>query len=114
MVLSDAAALIRSKNAGPFLLTFDIIFSDPEQYWHVQRADVLGPAQFAELYRCSADDVRFFECPNALAFKFTIPRSRVAGSFGDPDLHGCQQHAPLMDVQLPGPARTADRPGQRW
>jgi len=101
MVLSDAAALIRSKNAGPFLLTFDIIFTDPEQYWRVQRAHVLGPAQFADLYGCRSEDVRFFECPNALAFKFTIPRPRVQGSFGDPDLHGCQQYAPLMDLPIP-------------
>jgi len=36
MKLSDIARVIRSKNAGPFLFTFDIIFADLETLERVQ------------------------------------------------------------------------------
>ena len=32
------ATVIRSKNAGPFELTFDILFDDPEKYALVKRS----------------------------------------------------------------------------
>ena len=33
--LAEVAKLIRSKNAGPFWLTFDVMFQDPELYRRV-------------------------------------------------------------------------------
>ena len=39
MMLSDLATVIRSKNAGPFELTFDVLFSDPSDYQRVVRSD---------------------------------------------------------------------------
>jgi hypothetical protein len=36
-----------------------------------------------------------------LAIKFTIYRERPSGSAGDPDIFGCQQYAPLLDVEVP-------------
>ncbi|HKB34149.1 MAG TPA: DUF4387 domain-containing protein [Candidatus Dormibacteraeota bacterium] len=100
MRLDRLASLVRSKNAGPFQLTFDILFSDPAVYERVKASKVLNAELIAHLYDCDIDSVRFFECDNALAFKATIPRRHVQGSFGDPDLHGGQQHAPLMAVDI--------------
>ena len=31
----------------------------------------------------------------------TLPRLVPSGDFGDTDVYGCQQHAPLLDVDLP-------------
>lgn len=45
--------------------------------------------------------MRFFHCDDALGFKVTIPRRRTQGEFGDADLHGCQQHAMLMSIEVP-------------
>jgi Domain of unknown function (DUF4387) len=101
MKLASLATLIRSKNAGPFSLTFDIMFSDEESYRKVKRSGVLNAGMFAKLYRCGLDSVRFFECDNALAFKFSMPRPIFQGDLGDGDLHGGQQFAPLMDVEVP-------------
>lgn len=98
--LGELATLVRSKNAGPFQLTFDIIFDTDETYARVLRAGVLTRERIAELYRCATDDVRIFKCPNAFAVKATIPRPAVQGRFGDPDLHGCQQHAPLCALEI--------------
>jgi hypothetical protein len=101
MILAEIANLIRSKNAGPFTLTFDIMFADLESYRRVKDSGALNPAAFARLYRCPVEKVRFFECENALAFKFSIPRVIFQGDLGDADLHGGQQFMPLVDIEVP-------------
>ena len=99
--LGSIARLIRSKNAGPFVLTFDIMFPDDESYQRVKRAAVLSPRKFAELFHCAENVVQFFECDNARAFKFSIPRPLSQGDLADGDLHGGQQFVPLMDIEVP-------------
>lgn len=101
MKLQDCTSLIRSKNAGPFSLTFDIMFSDARLYEHVKTSGVLNPTALAALLRCSANQIQFFVCDNALAFKATIPRALPAGDPADADLHGGQQFAPLMEIEIP-------------
>ena len=99
--LCDLVALIRSKNAGPFSLTFDIMFNDKDCYERVKSSGVLNRNLIGDLYRCAPSDVKFFVCDNALAFKASIPRPLVSGDVGDSDLHGGQQYAPLLTVQIP-------------
>jgi len=84
MKLAELASLIRSKNAGPFVLTFDIMFPDDESYLRVKNSGMLTIARFAELFRCPEMHVLFFECANARAFKFSIPRpsSRAISATG--------------------------------
>jgi hypothetical protein len=53
------------------------------------------------LFQCPENSVLFFECDNARAFKFSIPRPLVQGDLGDGDLHGGQQFIPLMDIEIP-------------
>lgn len=101
MKLYQLTSLIRSKNAGPFALTFDVMFPDEDSYQRVKRSGVLNQQVFARLYKIAPDKVRFFECDNARAFKFSIPRPIVQGDLGDGDMHGGQQFAPLMDVEVP-------------
>jgi hypothetical protein len=101
MKLASLATLIRSKNAGPFSLTFDIMFPDEKTYLRVKRSGALNANMFANLYHCTLETVRFFECDNALAFKFSMPRPISQGNLGDGDLHGGQQFAILMEVEVP-------------
>ena len=101
MKLVQLTSLIRSKNAGPFSLTFDIMFPEEKSYMRVKRSGVLNASMFAKLYQCDPATVRFFECDNALAFKFSIPRPIFQGDLGDGDLHGGQQAMPLLDIEIP-------------
>ena len=101
MKLVQLTNLIRSKNAGPFSLTFDIMFANESNYQRVKKSGVLNARLFADLYRCDPATVRFFECDNALAFKFSIPRPIFQGEPGDGDLHGGQQFMPLVDIEIP-------------
>ena len=98
--LAELASLIRSKNAGPFQLTFDIMFDDPETYDRVKRSGRLDAAVIARIYGLAESDVHFFCIDNALAMKASIPRRTFQGDPGDPDTHGGQQYAPLMDVDI--------------
>ena len=107
MRLGEIAALIRSKNAGPFELTFDIMFDSPGNYELVVRSGVVTPRRFAELYGVPEEDVRLFTYPAGLAIKVTIPRPYPSGDPMDTDVFGGQQYGPLVDLEVP------DRLGQR-
>jgi Domain of unknown function (DUF4387) len=99
--LCNLARLVRSKNAGPFVLTFDILFDERDKYERVKRSGVLSKETFARLYKCREEDVRFFECDNALGFKFSMARRIFQGDLGDADLHGGHQNYPLMNLDVP-------------
>ncbi len=99
--LGELARLIRSKNAGPFLLTFDIMFDDAATYEAVKRSRALTPAIIARMYGIPEEQVRFVEYDPGLAFKATIPRPTTSGDPGDTDIYGAQQHAPLVDLEVP-------------
>jgi hypothetical protein len=101
MKLAELASLIRSKNAGPFVLTFDVMFKNDADYRRAKKSGALSVERFAELFGCPVSQIQFFECDNARAFKFSIPRPIVQGNLGDGDLHGGQQFIPLMDVEIP-------------
>ena len=99
--LARLARLIRSKNAGPFELTFDIMFDDEKTYERVKRSGAVSREAVARRYGLTANDVKFFFCDNALAIKASIPRPVVQGDPRDSDGHGGQQYAPLMDIEIP-------------
>ncbi len=99
--IRDIAQVCRSKNAGPFELTLDVIFEDAAMFEKVRASGVLQPELFARLYDVDAAAVLFTEYPAGYAFKATIPRSVPSGDVGDTDVYGCQQHAPLLDVDVP-------------
>jgi hypothetical protein len=100
-LLRDIAQIIKSKNAGPFMLTIDVLFEDPAVYRMVKATGTLNAALFARLYQVAEEDVLFTPYDTALAFKATLPRLVPAGDFGDTDVYGAQQHAPLLDVDVP-------------
>ena len=100
--LRQLAKVIRSKNSGPFELTFDVIFAEPAAYERVKSSGVLTRELMCRLYGVPDDDiVAFMFFAPALAFKFTLRRGWAQGSVGERDTFGAQQHAPLMDIEIP-------------
>ena len=100
-LLKDVAKVCKSKNAGPFELTVDVVFEDIETFRRVKASGVLSATLFARLYDVPEQQVLFTPYDAAFAFKATFPRLVPAGDFGDTDVYGCQQHAPLLDIDLP-------------
>lgn len=98
----DLAEVIRSKNAGPFELTFDILFDDPEKYEQVKASKVITKDLIAKLYHISNNEVLVCRPYDpAQAFKITIRRPVGSGDLGESDVYGCQQHVPLTRIVVP-------------
>lgn len=99
--LGELARLIRSKNAGPFVLTFDIMFDDGKSYERVVRSGVINKRIVSQLYGVPDDDILIIEHDAALAIKVSIPRPFIQGAFGDGDMMGGQQYAPFVQLEIP-------------
>jgi hypothetical protein len=92
--------LIRSKNAGPFELTFDIMFKDEESFRTVIDSGKLSAELIAQLYKVERKQVRFFVIQPLLAVKISIPRPIFSGDVNDTDVYGGQFHGPLVKLQI--------------
>ena len=99
--LKDLAQLIRSKNAGPFVLTFDFMFDRFEDYRRVRDSGVINRQLFSSIYGTPPEDVEIYNVDAALAIKASIPRPYFQGDIDDTDSHGGQQFGPLVDVEVP-------------
>lgn len=96
------AKTIRSKNAGPDRITFDIIFRESDNYELVKRSGVLTKKTVSQLFDIPEERISdFIEYDPAYAIKFTICRNQPSGSPGDADIFGCQQYPPLLDIEIP-------------
>lgn len=100
MKLHEMAKLIRTKNAGPFMLTIDILFETKEDYDRALLSKKLTRALIAEQYNISEDIVEYYECPLAYAIKFSFPRPNFVGAFEDTDIFGGQYHGPLVNIEI--------------
>lgn len=108
--LKDLAQTIRSKNAGPDLITFDIIFRDDAVYEEVKASGALTAGTIAGLYGIDPGRiVTFMAFDPARAVKFTIRRERPSGSPGETDVMGSQMYAPLLDLEVPVTAALLER-----
>ncbi len=95
--VKDVALVIRSKNAGPYELTFDLMFPDEESYDEVRKS--ITKAKIAQLYQIEESEVlSLVHFAPAHAIKITIVRPRASGDLGETDVYGAQQHAPLFDL----------------
>jgi len=97
--LPQVAKVIRSKNAGPFELTLDIIFKTPGDFRLFRRRRIITARRIAALYGVAEADVLgivYFEPCDAI--KITLRRWVPSGSPGDSDIYGAQQHAPLLGI----------------
>ncbi|MEB0060121.1 DUF4387 domain-containing protein [Variovorax sp. LG9.2] len=100
--LRELAKVIRSKNSGPFEITFDVIFDQRAPYERVKQSGVLTRDLVGTIYNVPDQDiVAFIFFDPALAFKFTLRRGWAQGSIGERDTFGAQQHVPLMSIDIP-------------
>lgn len=99
--LSTLARLVRSKNAGPFQLTFDIMFDDDATYKRSVVSNAFDAAAISGRLGLPEEDIRIFFCDAAHAIKISIPRPFPQGDLEDSDGHGGQQYAPLLDIEIP-------------
>jgi|SRR3989339_236737 len=99
--ITKIAKVVRTKNSGPFELTMDVIFKTRHYYELAKKKKFITKALIAKLYRVPVSKVMdpvYFEPANAV--KVTIIRKIASGTFGDTDVYGAQQHAPLLGLSF--------------
>jgi len=99
--LRDLATLMRSKNAGPFQVTIDIMFADRATYERVRDSGTVTVERVAAGYRVPADDVAVLTYDPAYAIKVVLRRPVSGGDLGDTDVAGGQQFALMVDWEVP-------------
>ena len=99
MRLYDLAQVVRSKNAGPFTLTVDLMFAERGDLHRALTG--LDPAAIGEMYGVAPATVRIIPFERVLTVKVTMPRPGASsGAPGDTDVYGCGQHFPLANIDV--------------
>jgi hypothetical protein len=101
--LGELADVMRSKNAGPFQITIDLMFNERATYDRVMKSGALTEAAIAPLYAVAPELVRIMPFERVRAIKITVPRTagqRGSGSAFDRDVYGAQQHGPLVGLEI--------------
>lgn len=91
---------VRSKNAGPFWVTFDLFFDGPENFRKYAMSAALGPRLFASLYGADADLVKRIPVESLNMVKISYPRPQPQGWMGERDMHQGQSFARLLNVEI--------------
>lgn len=96
--LIDYTKILRSKNAGPLFITFDLIFAGRDAMEYVRQN--LKKQDVAQAYAIdeSKIDIIAYEVVNSI--KITFPRKNISGSLSDADIYGCQMHMPLANILI--------------
>jgi hypothetical protein len=99
--IREVARVIRSKNSGPFELTFDIILKDQTWFTFFSEKKIINTELVCRLFKIEPKDVLgIIEFKPASAIKITIRRWISSGAPGETDIYGAQQHAPLLDIEF--------------
>ena len=98
--LTETTEVIRSKNSGPFELTFDIMFKDQDHFAAFVKADIINKKTFASLFGIDESVIlSILSFPPAKAVKITIARPLASGDLGEKDIYGAAQHTPLLSLE---------------
>lgn len=100
MKLYDLAFVCRSKNAGPFQFTIDLMFTSQEAYQRVLTAPEFQVPRIAAAYQADPAMVKIKPFERILTIKVVIPRACSSGAPGDRDVYGSQQHFPLGNFNI--------------
>lgn len=98
MTLAETAEYVRSKNAGPFVLTIDIFCGNEEAYEAVKNSKHLAEKTLEEIYH--VNHVEKYTLDNLKIVNFFMTKPYPQGSPHDGDMHGGQQYVRLLDIQL--------------
>ena len=97
MGVAARAKVLRSKNAGPFVITLDVIFGTQADFDNVRAK--IGAAGLAEAYAVPVADIVGIDfIPELKAMKASFKRRLPCGHPGDPDCYGMNQEQPLAHL----------------
>jgi len=98
--LSEVSQTVRSKNAGPFWITIDIFFGSHASWLRYSNCVALSKAAIGELFDVDPAQVKRFSLEPLHVLKFSYPRAVPQGGLNERDMHGGQQYARLLNLEL--------------
>jgi|SRR5215469_7785655 len=100
--LIDEVQFLFSKNAGPYLVTFDAVFASDESYRKVRDSGVFTKERLAGLFNVAPGRILSIHSYDAgRVLKFTMVRDVSSGDFGDRTVFGSQLWTPLISLEIP-------------
>lgn len=108
--VADVCRYVRSKNAGPFWITLDLMFSDAATFDRHAESPRLDAAAIGALYGVDAATVKRFAMRDLLVLKISYPRPSPQGGALERDMHGGQQYVPILDIELEPEPLPEDHP----
>lgn len=96
--LIDYTKILRSKNAGPLFITFDLIFNSKQDMEYVEQR--LTKTDVSKAYGVSEDKIDIISYGVVNSIKITFPRKNISGSLADNDIYGCQQQISLANIEI--------------
>jgi len=98
--VQEVCSVVRSKNAGPYWVTFDLFFKGPEEFERYAQHPALGPETFARLYGADPAMVKHYPVPSLNMIKISYARTSPQGGEVERDMHRGQQYVRLLPVEL--------------
>jgi len=98
--VKDVCRHVRSKVAGPFWVTMDLMFDSQENYDRYVNSPALSAEAIAAVYGIDPAVVVFYPIPQLKVLKISYPRPMPQGSVGERDLHSGQQYTHLLNTEL--------------
>lgn len=99
--IRSSCSTFRTRNAGAFLVSVDMVFNDEAEYRRWRDSGVITAEAVARLLRVDPATVEVIDYPAANAIKVTLPRRTVAGGPADTDLDSAATFVPLLELRLP-------------
>lgn len=98
--LYDVCRHVRSKVAGPFWVTIDLMFDSQENYDRYVQSPALDAASIGRIYGVDPEKVLHYPVPSLKVLKISYPRPTSQGGVEERDLHSGQQYTYLLDLEL--------------
>ena len=91
---------VRSKVAGPFWVTIDLMFDSQDNYDRYVNSPALSADSIASIYEIDPQTVSLYPIPQLKVLKISFPRQSPQGGVEERDLHSGQQYTYLVNVEL--------------
>lgn len=98
--IGKTAKYVRSKNAGPFWITTDIFFDNPETYQQAKASQTFTKGAVAAVYGVAEDLAKMFYLDDLMVIKISVPRPCPQGGKQERDMHSGQQYVQILDIQI--------------
>ncbi|MCS7477682.1 DUF4387 domain-containing protein [Umezawaea endophytica] len=98
--LSEVTRHVRSKAAGPFWVSVDVMFDGQENFDRYSASPALSAESIAAVYGVDAATVSLYPIPALKVLKVSYPRKSPQGGVEERDMHSGQQYTYLLDTEL--------------